>query len=77
MIRALILAAALALTGCAQLVLGEPASETLKALATDRASTCLTARAVMYGSLTICRSNADAAIMQTDGATIGIQHQRR
>ena len=51
-----------ALAGAAVLLAGcGNTAELVKALGTDAASVCLSARAMLYGSVIICRTNAASA----------------
>jgi hypothetical protein len=71
---ALVVMLALALSGCGLVVNPSALREMVDALAKDRASACVTAHATLYGTLTICRSNAvGARIMYSDGQ-LSIEH---
>ena len=65
-----LLLALLALTGCAS------AADLVKALAADPASMCIEAKAVLYGTLRICRTNA-AGVADLSVSDQGLRLQHR
>ncbi len=74
--HALIAVVPLLLTGCANLVLGTDAAALVEQLARDRASGCVTVRAMIYGEAKICRTNhPDAAVLVSPDGSIAIQHR--
>lgn len=67
--------ASLALGGCGLVVNPSALRDMVDALAKDRASACVTAHATLYGTLTICRSNAaKARIMYSPGTGLVLEH---
>ena len=72
---ACVLLASLALGGCGLVVNPSALRDVVEALAKDRASACVTAHATLYGTLTICRSNAaQARIMYSPDKGLSIEH---
>jgi hypothetical protein len=75
MSRALIATLALLLSGCGLVVNPNALRDMVDALAKDHASACVTAHATLYGTLTICRSNAaQARIMFSPDKGLSIEH---
>lgn len=69
---AVLLLAALTLTGCA----ATNVTELVNALAKDNASACVSLNAGLYGDLAACRTNTPgAAIIEAAGGSVKIQHQ--
>lgn len=65
----------LLLSGCGLAVNPSAVREMVDALAKDHASACITAHATLYGTLTICRSNAvGARILYSPGSGLVIEH---
>lgn len=75
MARVLAVIASLALGGCGLAVNPSAMRDMVDALAKDRASACVTAHAMLYGTLTVCRSNAaQARILYSPGQGLVLEH---
>ena len=66
---------ALLFSGCGLVVNPSALRDLIQELAKDRASACVTAHATLYGTLTVCRSNAaQARIMYSPDKGLVLEH---